>query len=1561
MSDDGTRATEPCLGQVNDYPHTCDVSLPNFGIATGGKGLQAACCGLGWMTALNNSGLLKKTRYMSMSAHSSLFISPVLIYASKQLAGTNSSEELSKQLWFMLSGRCRSCLSQNFGHTMRASLTENAGALEELSCSLLQKLRGDENELIDRDLSSGPVEILSADCHICSEDVDEPGVCVPFEITRNIMIVTNDSRVYSTHFRASEFDRTLKFRCPRIRLDNTGRGFSILDSTTRSTDDYNSFIDETGILALLRRKVADILALCSIQVDIATTDTEAFSIGLLGYMALFGVLRRGADWSAYQRRRHVFAAEHWDTMLTQLREKRRLGFPLVYTFSKLTTLRNAECHVEAYEMNITFVFNGRCERFTSPLVTWRHLRSHTLNNFMYKSFLGSYDIDSEFPFIQTEVLKLSEKAVEALCNLSEWALDAGSPLFLHRLGNSLILQTKVGSSLTAAVSMQDDLRVDAVMLPEAVKSPHQGGLTSIVSVQSDHGMDNVLLREAVKLPHSADRVTESVCKEKKLEVQSTEDHNLADRDAKAIKQTETIPIHKALGTAKAGPPERSAEWKPPERRLETREIDDMGLSSAPDRVAAWNVNVDADVSELANSLKRTQNAASSSTHAPSTLALQVNLLAAVRAKLTSHGLLLGDLSRDLNDPVWTELQQEPFDLTLVQVIVLKSYILNPNIKDFLHGVDEFSHSSVYDLKNCLDGVPTVSVEEALITSDTAFIKSLPGADVRMMEQLIAAHRDATNLSKVDGLDHNSALAVRLFMHRESEDFPISLYHSMNQELNNPSRSKMILDNYFLYMKLVIKGLRALQSAGYGLTADVAYRGCIVKGNDVLESKYDHYKQCFRDGAILTMAGFTSVSMDRGVAAAFSDLLMFELFEVTGVMLNSISAYPQEREMILIPPCVFEVQSCSNIRGCLIVKLLHVHGARATYLSGEEKSVEEVSLDVGLDHIEIACEEKQLKVQSTVDCNRTDGDAAFRKQAKSTPMDQGFSGPAKVGALSGRIKQQREPPHEATETDGLPQYWDGLKQYVFGTGGLHDSACFVVARKVLQDCFREFKHEYPALVQWWFERSVVVIRNRFFGFMASRALTNEGVIDCGAEIKCSMCSDSKDHMTMYAHALRYLSSQNDDVSRLAHASIVGVSPDNFAKILDKKLNILLQAAAVILSYVYDTPAARGCMLETIDDFRSRYADIIVYRTPMIANHCGPAEEANLFFTCNLIRIAHLFIPPGRGKGRYIDMATQLTERRTYSRGGGHTVFSERREKIFKVETGVIPVPRARFVRLNTEVTLTSENVADIVARKAFQESSGLSVTEQQSETEYSIRSRPENIVSIAQEMFFEGELVAQSLESRLMLSSGQQLTASLDVVTSDCDKAEPEGVPHTGSTIKAIDIDPNEFYPLSAQNNNSTNRSLPIGKLRQHLIMNHSELSDIADGGGYNRIKRRNVGAEWAIVQQMDPDVVDIIPNQDVRQLFTTTRSMNAFSSTIHAPTASNMGFPPEAACSDPVSSYLEQPFAFPVLQPQAIQDTLFSSEASRSDPSVVFEPDEVFDVVPSSSAELDSEPGNSTN
>jgi hypothetical protein len=114
-----------------------------------------------------------------------------------------------------------------------------------------------------------------------------------------------------------------------------------------------------------------------------------------------------------------------------------------------------------------------------------------------------------------------------------------------------------------------------------------------------------------------------------------------------------------------------------------------------------------------------------------------------------------------------------------------------------------------------------------------------------------------------------------------------------------------------------------------------------------------------------------------------------------------------------------------------------------------------------------------------------------------------------------------------------------------------------------------------------------------------------------------------------------------------------------------------------------------------------------------------------------------------------------------------------------------------------------------------------------------------------------------------------------------------------------------------------------------------------------------VGGTWEIVQQMDPDVVDMIPNEDVRQLFTNTRSMNAFYSTIPAPTASNVDFPP-AAYSDNVFSYVEQPFAFQVVHPRAIQDTLFSSEASRSDPLVVFDPEEVFDMVSSSCTELDT-------
>jgi hypothetical protein len=126
-----------------------------------------------------------------------------------------------------------------------------------------------------------------------------------------------------------------------------------------------------------------------------------------------------------------------------------------------------------------------------------------------------------------------------------------------------------------------------------------------------------------------------------------------------------------------------------------------------------------------------------------------------------------------------------------------------------------------------------------------------------VDTAIENHRERiANFAAAIGISCDFALAIRFY----TLDEPISLYKSMNAQLNSVSRSTDSLSNYFMYMKLLIRGLRAMGNAGYYKIVNCAYRGLRVEGNSLLQTKYDNYRSCFRSGELLTMAGFTTVTL-----------------------------------------------------------------------------------------------------------------------------------------------------------------------------------------------------------------------------------------------------------------------------------------------------------------------------------------------------------------------------------------------------------------------------------------------------------------------------------------------------------------------------------------------------------------------------------------------------------------------------------------------------------------------------------------------------------------------------
>jgi hypothetical protein len=479
--------------------HLCKVipqisSKPNFGIAMGGEGLQAACCGIGWLKALNDSGLLTRARYVSITINSSLIVDPLLWAAGRYTQHRGNEEDdqdqLAKMIHSLLTNRAKPSLSRNFGHTISSSLMrqDQARLMRELKHKLFMLVANVSEGPDPLYIMFSPVN-LSAPLMIINtgivSDIRGSGgsfVSIPFESTAlyagvpiDIASVSKTSSSEDCAIGSSKADGT-KSRCRKAEsggfttdplllcileaefrssahhpilesIDSAHniwpqrfcrQGFARLPTFDAATHDRGSSLnatDDTGILALLRRKVSAIVALCAVQGDIFTTDGTELPKGLLGYKALFGVL--DTAWSTYQDQRQVFAPEEWTKMMTNFQRLKQEGLPLVCSFDQLSVLSNPKCGVESYSVNITFVFNGRCSKFRNPLVDVRRARTHAWNSFAYGSLFRSYQVDSEFPFVPSYVMHASSALVDALCGLSEWALGAGSPQLLSRLMKQL--------------------------------------------------------------------------------------------------------------------------------------------------------------------------------------------------------------------------------------------------------------------------------------------------------------------------------------------------------------------------------------------------------------------------------------------------------------------------------------------------------------------------------------------------------------------------------------------------------------------------------------------------------------------------------------------------------------------------------------------------------------------------------------------------------------------------------------------------------------------------------------------------------------------------------------------------------------------------------------------------------------------------------------------------------------------------------------------------------------------------------------------------------------------
>jgi hypothetical protein len=314
-------------------------------------------------------------------------------------------------------------------------------------------------------------------------------------------------------------------------------------------------------------------------------------------------------------------------------------------------------------------------------------------------------------------------------------------------------------------------------------------------------------------------------------------------------------------------------------------------------------------------------------------------LKSARKKLERQRMYLGDLPRELDHPLWTELlTQSPFELKDDEITSLKSYLFRPTPSDQCgpQDADDFTAFPLQRYFRCLDAVPSASVETSIYCTRSA---GLPDAINRKDINAYKAAIDDSNKiaagfleTTAPGLRISFELAQTIALYTIKE--PFSICDVMNAALNCPKRDPDVLKYFYPYMKLLITALRAWEAIGNTSTVKVAFRGVKIKYNTTLQWKYNNYKENFVKGTKLTMGGFTSVSVSKKVALSFCDKILYVLKDVKGVNVSRLSAFPYEREILLPGPSVFKVLSSrlDKATGLLTVALTQVDDDEATYLS-----------------------------------------------------------------------------------------------------------------------------------------------------------------------------------------------------------------------------------------------------------------------------------------------------------------------------------------------------------------------------------------------------------------------------------------------------------------------------------------------------------------------------------------------------------------------------------------------------------------------------------------------------
>ena len=158
--------------------------------------------------------------------------------------------------------------------------------------------------------------------------------------------------------------------------------------------------------------------------------------------------------------------------------------------------------------------------------------------------------------------------------------------------------------------------------------------------------------------------------------------------------------------------------------------------------------------------------------------------------------------------------------------------------------------------------------------------------------------------------------------------PYQLYRLVNAHFHTNSPSADIMVHHMGYIKLLPTAFDNLpKSLEYTGTF---YRGINVGKKETLKNMVANPETYFKANTILTFAGFTSASKNKAIGQNFCKGLMYEMRNVVGYDITSLSLY-QEMEVILPPPITVRTVSFSRDNNNLHVVVNNDNSNLISYL------------------------------------------------------------------------------------------------------------------------------------------------------------------------------------------------------------------------------------------------------------------------------------------------------------------------------------------------------------------------------------------------------------------------------------------------------------------------------------------------------------------------------------------------------------------------------------------------------------------------------------------------------